>query len=189
MAIKDEKQQTDLISRYYKEPDSRSKILGFFLEHFSKDIDRQWKFAKALPLHQREKDSEAITALIGAFEEVRETPTASLTNAFLNRLRRSIRRDLTFRKGHIDINSMAIEDGEGTPEDQYILKEQMELLKDFIQYNYDLKTYYQFQLYFMDGWTADEIGRDYGVTGRSVSKRMAIVYERAQRYMKRINNE
>ena len=188
MAIKEEKQHLDLIERYYKEPGSRAEILKFFLKHFEPEIDAQWKFAKLSPSIP-ERDSEAVNALLDTFAALRDKPDTSLEKSFRNQLKRSIRNTLAIRKNHIDINSSPIMDPSGSPEDQYILKEQMDLLKEFIRYNYDTKTFYQFQLYFMDGWTSDEIGLEFGVTGRSVSKRMAVVYERAQRYMKRINNE
>ncbi len=189
MSKTDEKQQIELISRYYKEPSERSQILSFFLAHFKEEIDRQWQLAKLTTSPQREKDSEAVYALLGCFEEIQRSPNLSLTKSFPNRLRRSIRNTLSVKKNHVDITSLSVLDPGNDPEEQYALKEQIELLKDFIRRYYDAKTLYQFQLHYLDGWTFEEIADQYQLSERALRKRMDAVYDRVQKYMKRITSE
>ncbi len=189
MSKTDEKQQIELISRYYKEPGERNQILSFFLAHFKEEIDRQWQLARLTTSPQREKDSESVYALLGAFEEIQASPHLSLTKIFANRLRRSIRNTLTVKKNHIDISSCQLLDPGADPEEQYELKEQIELLKDFIRHYYDAKTLYQFQLHYLDGWTFEEIADQYQLSERALRKRLDGVYDRAQKYMKRITSE
>lgn len=174
------------IGDYHRFPERRGAILNGLITYLSDIIDEEIS-AQKLIMAPHERAAEAGFAIIECFEPYELETSFSFEDLFLQNFRRALRK-LKPRKDHVSIEGLSIEDPNGNPESIYIVKEQTELLKEFLSKHYDPITVDQFIRRYADNETYAEIAYDHGVTAPTLVQKLNSIMTRVSKYMKRINN-
>ncbi len=180
-----------LVRSYNESPGSRSVILSHLVKMYRAEAENICHLRKISP-SQLEKDSEIVFAVLTTFDE-----TSGRTNyegqepydydkAIRFYLDKGLKNLVGTKRNHIDVTSVSILDESNNPEETYEIKEQIELVKDFVKAREGSITLEMFLMFYMDGMTFIEIGDLFGISDRSISERLARVMSQVQRYMKRI---
>lgn len=187
MAKIDEKTAFELIRHYYDDESSKVSTLSTFLALLEGDIADERNLAR-VTITEKELASEATYALLETFHEVNELGHAkSWKGSWLKHLRAGLKPFRLKQRRFIDIGEIALEDPNPNPEEIYIAKEQIHLIKLFIHNNYDLVACDWFMRRYANGERADDIADDYGVTKRAVNKRLVQMLPRVKRHMEKMN--
>lgn len=190
MSIVDDFDVLAYIENYREFPEHRAAILEAVLAFLAGTIDDEIKCQKVI-MAPHERRGEASFAILEAFDHYYGWPEGdfkeNFKELFLHYFRRALRK-LRPRKDHVCIEGLAIEDSNPNPEQLYIVKEQMELIKKFLIRYYDPLTVDQFMRRYADGEKLSDIAADYGVTVASLCGKMQRVMGRVSKYMKRITN-
>lgn len=179
-----------LVQTYYKDPASREKILRYFIKNLNDEVESQCKLVKA-KLTRREKDSEAVYAILSTFETITDgrTESKTLKETFRYFLGRGLKNSCPTRKNHIDVTTISIADPSLNPEELYELKEQIEHVKNFVKSRYGKEELDLFVMHYMDGRSFVELADLFSLSDSAVAKRLQRTFARVQKYMKRITNE
>lgn len=186
MSFPDNIHMLTYIENYRQFPELRSAILEAVLALLEDAIDVEIKCQKVI-MAPHERRGEASFAILEAFEHYYGYPHGDFRELFLHYFRKALRK-LRPRKDHVCIEGLSIEDSNPNPEQLYIIKEQMELIKKFLIKHYDPLTVDQFMRRYADGEILCDIADDYGVTVSSLHKKMNRVLSRVSKYMERITN-
>lgn len=184
MSILDRGEVTRQVGLYVNFPEHRPAVIDYFLGGLGELIDDEIAHEKLsmLPHERRAEASWAAIQAISCWD-----PSQFFEDNFRYFLRKSLRL-LKPRRDSVCIEGLSIEDPNGDPESIYIVKEQLELLKEFLGKHYDPLTVDQFLRKFADGETFDEIARDYCVKTSGMHQKLSAIMKRVSKYMKRINN-
>ena len=174
------------MENYRQFPELRAAILEAVLGLLEATIDDEIKCQKVI-MAPHERRGEASFANLEAFEHFGDNTNRDLKDCFLNFFRKALRK-LSPRKDNISIEALSIEESNPDPEQLYIIKEQMELIKEFLIKHYDPLTVDQFMRRYADGENLTDIAAEYGVTASTINQKMQRVLSRVSRYMKRITN-
>lgn len=187
MSFPDKIHMLTYIENYRQFPELRAAILEAVLDLLQDAIDDEIKCQKVI-MAPHERRGEASFAILEAFDAYWEGWVAgNFNDCFLFFFRKALRK-LRPRKDHVCIEGLSIEDSNPNPEQLYIIKEQMELIKKFLIKHYDPLTVDQFMRRYADGEILCDIADDYGITVSSLHKKMNRVLSRVSKYMERITN-
>jgi hypothetical protein len=186
MKIPDDFHMLTYMENYRQFPELRAAILEAILAELEGTIDDEIKCQKVI-MAPHERRGEASYAILEAFDHFGDNTNWDFKDCFLYFFRRCLRK-LRPRKDHICIEGLSIEDSNPNPEQLYIVKEQMELIKKFLIKHYDPLTVDQFMRRFADGEKYSDIAEDYGLATSSIVEKMHRVMSRVSKYMKRITN-
>lgn len=187
MAKIDENKAYDLITHYYDSESSKVSTLKTFLALLDGVMEDEKVLAHAV-ITDNELASEGTFALLETFQQVTENGHAKgWLQCFTRKLRVGLK---SFRKRQarfVDIDDTPITDPNPNPEEIYITKELVQLVKLFLHNNFDLVACDWFMRRFANGERAQEIADDYSVTTRAVNKRLIQMLPRVKRYMEKID--
>jgi hypothetical protein len=187
MAKIDDNKAFELISHYYDSETSKVSTLSTFLALLEDEIEDEKHLAR-VTITPKELASEATYALLEAFHEVNELGHAiGWKGHFLKRLRSGLKPFRLKQRRFIDIGEIALEDQNPNPEEIYIQKELIHLVKLYIHNHFDLVACDWFVRRFANGERAEDIANDYGVSTRSVNKRLVQMLPRVKRHMEKLN--
>lgn len=174
---------------YWEFPAHRAVILDTVLDLLSDTIDKEIQFQKIL-LAPHERRAEAAFAVIETFNEIYGSTdrVCNFKETFLHNFRKAIRQ-LKPRKDCVSIEGLSIQDPSLDPEQLYIVKELMELIKRFLISHYDALTVDQFMRRFADGEAVSNIANDYNVSPSALKTKLDKILGKVSKYMKRISNE
>lgn len=185
MAKINENEVLTLIQRYYNGK-NREVIISGFLNLLEDCIQGEKRLQKAR-LTETEEDSEAVYALLQTFEVFKDADSAVLfKETFLQYLRPQLRK-FSNTRSFVDIEEVSIPDGNPNPEEAYILKEQIGLVRDFLQKRYDRETIDMFMRKFADGETYKRIAKDYSISHVAVVHKLRPVLKTVRLFMERMN--
>lgn len=175
-----------LVSNYYNDRRHHSDILRTFLAILKPEAEAQRSLLKA-KLSQDEMDSEVTFALLRLMEEVYDEGHAKdFQKRFVAKLRPELRRYANPRV-FVDIEDAEIADEDPNPEERYIIKEQVHLIKLFLHKHFDLLAVEWFMRKYAGGERTDDIAYDYSVTRQAVNKRLRIMLPMVSDYMRKMN--
>lgn len=179
---------------FFYSPLKKPQVLSGLLAYFRDDIDDEIADQKLI-LAPHERSAEALYSIVETIQ-IFAAPDGfaypadwkrPFEDTFLYVFRRNLRK-LKPRKDHVCIEGLAIEDQKPNPEEQYIIKEQVELIKGFLAERYLPEIVDQFLRRYADGERLETIAQDYGVSTSTLNERMTKVKSKLSKYMKRINN-
>jgi hypothetical protein len=174
------------LSDYHQFPERRALILNTILALLREVIDDEIKCQRII-LAPHERAGEASFAILETLENTQRYFDDDFVETFLYFFRKALRK-LKPKKDHVCIEGLSIEDPNLNPEQRYIMKEQVELIKGFLSKNYDALTVDQFMRRFADSETYASIAADYDAVPANLIAKLNKVLGRVGKYMKRINN-
>lgn len=186
MNIPDDFHMLTYMENYRQFPELRAAILEAVLGLLEAAIDEEIKCQKVI-MAPHERRGEASFAILEAFEHFGDNTNWDFKDCFLYFFRKGLRK-LRPRKDHVCIEGLTIEDSNPNPEQLYIIKEQMELIKKFLIKHYDPLTVDQFMRRFADGEKLLSIADDYGITMSALNEKLHRVMSRVAKYMKRMTD-
>lgn len=189
MAKINEKRVKSCLQVYYNSPELQGYVLKELLQEVA-EVTRDVRALQKVKVSADELTSEAFYALIMTINGVKfhEEPSACFEFIYLGWLRIGLRKFGT-TKDFIDIDDVSIQDPNPNPEELYIMKEQIELIKGFLVDRYPREYVDMFMRHYAGGETLRHIAKDYEVTPMAVHKRVEPMLKAVRAYMERINEE
>jgi RNA polymerase sigma factor (sigma-70 family) len=188
MAKLSEKQLFALLCVYYNTASMRASTLGRLSREF-KEVTRDVRALQKVRVTADELASEVFYALIMTLEDFKGKETAEgFEQAYLVWLRYGLRK-FAITKDFVDVDDISIPDSNPNPEELYIMKEQIEFIKEFLNARYPVEYVEIFMRHYAGGETLRHVAKDYEITAKAVHKRVEPMLRDVRAYMERINGK
>lgn len=182
----DEKQTYLLVLAYYNERKNQAKVIETLLQPLRGDIQEAKQLCKAR-LTPNELDAEASYVALETIAEAKANGNAyGFEQKFFQRLRQELRK-YTTTKQFVDIGEVTITDPSPNPEEAYALKEQINLVREYLKLLYAPHNIEWFTRRFANGESTQAIANDYNVTKQAVSKTTNVMKTQVEKYMREMN--